>query len=95
MIFRCGKVCIEIRDVERKFARGVELNFVAGDEEIRRTRGRIFNRLAQTENDLAQIVARGSFGFIGPKEPDERVAAVRAPRKNLGVLCENKDRRKK
>ncbi len=61
-----GQVGVETRNVGRKIARGIELDFIAGNVKIRRLRGGVANRLAETKEGLAQIVARGLLGFIGP-----------------------------
>ena len=73
------KLRLETRHVERKIAGRIELDVIAGDEQVGRLRGGVADRLAQTEEGLAQIVARGLLGFVGPEQSDQRLAAMGRP----------------
>jgi len=79
MSVACGRdeVRVKTRNVERKIACRVELDFIASDVQVRRLRDGVAYRLAETKEGLAQIVTRGLLGVIGPKESDERIAAMR------------------
>ena len=73
-----GEVSVKPRNVEHIVACGIELNLFAGDVKVRLMGSGIANRLAQIKEGLAQVVPRGLLWFIGPKESDECLAAVRA-----------------
>ena len=75
-----GQLTVKTREIERNVACGVELYFMTGYMQVRRLRDGVAYGLAQAEEGLTQIMARGLLGFIGQEESDERIAAMRTIR---------------
>ena len=77
MVCARGKMVAKTREVERNVACGVEPDFMTGYMQVRRLRDGVAYGLAQAEEGLTQIVARGLLRFIWPEESKQCFAAMR------------------
>jgi hypothetical protein len=67
---------IESCHVEGMAARGVELNFTAGDDQEGRFGRPVADRLADIEEGLPQVVPCSDFGAVGPQEPGQLLSPM-------------------
>ena len=66
----------ECGHIQHMVAGDVELQRLAADVEIRRGDALVAEGLAQVIERLAERAPRGSFGALGPQQPDQGLAAV-------------------